>query len=145
VGLRYDRRIVHHLRWLSERKEHGLETWALFIELVKAFDTVPRETLFADQRRFVRPGHSAEVVMRLHCGAKIKVKICDEDSEVDSTTGVRQGSCEGLVLFLFIMQPAMEALQWSGGMAKPGFKTRESGVTMSENTNRKRDAKPFEL
>ena len=25
---------------LQKRKEHGLETWALFIDLVKAFDTV---------------------------------------------------------------------------------------------------------
>jgi hypothetical protein len=39
-------------------------------------------------------------VMRLNFGAKIKVKIGEEDSEVDSTIGARQGSCEGPVLFL---------------------------------------------
>ena len=31
---------------LQKRKEHNLETWALFIDLVKAFDTVSREALF---------------------------------------------------------------------------------------------------
>ncbi len=28
---------------LYKRKEHGLETWALIINLVKAFDIVPRD------------------------------------------------------------------------------------------------------
>jgi hypothetical protein len=64
---------------------------------------------------------------------------------VDSTIGVRQGSCEGSVHFLFIMQAAMEALQWPDGVERPEFKTRESGVTMGENSNRKRDATPLEL
>ena len=27
---------------LQKRKEHNLETWVLFVDLVKAFDTVPR-------------------------------------------------------------------------------------------------------
>jgi len=61
----------------------------LFIDLVNAFDTVPKEALFAVLRRFGLPDHFAKVVMRLHFGAKAKVKIGEEDSEVDSTTGVR--------------------------------------------------------
>jgi hypothetical protein len=43
------------------------------------------------------------------------------------------------------MQAAMETLQWPDGVARPKFKTRKSGVTMGENSNRKRDAIPFEL
>jgi hypothetical protein len=149
VGFRWDRGTIDGLFTtfvgLSKRKEHGLETWALFIDLVKAFDTVPREALFAVLRRFGLPDHFVKVVMRLHFGAKVKVKIGEEDSEVDSTIGVRQGSCEGPVLFLFVMQAAMETLQWPDGVARPEFKTRKSGVTMGENSNRKRDATPFEL
>ena len=105
------------LSGLSKRKEHGLETLALFIDLVKASDTVPRKALFAVLRRFGLPDHFVKVVMRLHFGAKVKVKIGEEDSEVDSTMGVRQGSCEGPVLFLFIMQAAMETQQWPDGVA----------------------------
>ena len=149
VGFRWDRGTIDGLFatfvGLSKRKEHGLETWALFIDLVKAFDTVPREALFAVLRRFGLPDHFVKVVMRLHFGAKVKVKIGEEDSEVDSTIGVRQGSCEGPVLFLFIMQAAMETLQWPDGVARPEFMTRESGVTMGENSTRKRDATSFEL
>jgi hypothetical protein len=65
--------------------------------------------------------------------------------EVGSIIGARQLSCEGPVLFLLIMQAAMETLQWPGGVARPDFKTRKSGVTKGHNSNRKRDATLFEL
>jgi hypothetical protein len=123
VGFRWDRGTIDGLFTtfvgLSKRKEHGLEKWALFIDLVKAFETVPREALFAVLRRFGLPDHFVKVVMRLHFGANAKVKIGEEDSEVDSTIGVQQGSCEGPVLFLFIMQAAMETLQWPAAWRGP--------------------------
>ena len=50
-------------------------TWALFIDLVKAFDTVSREALFAVLRRFGLPDHFVNIVIRLHENAKIKVKV----------------------------------------------------------------------
>ena len=90
----------------------------MFIDLVvKAFDSVPREALFAVLRRYGMPDHFVKVLIRLHYyGAKVKVKIGEVDSEIDSTIGVRQGSCEGPVLFLFIMQAAMETLEWPEGV-----------------------------
>jgi hypothetical protein len=78
-----------------------------FIDLVKAFDTVPREALFAIIRRFGLPDHFVNIVIRLHENALINVKIGEDDSEVESYIGVRRGSCEGPILFLFIMQAAM--------------------------------------
>ena len=95
---------------LQKRKEHNLETWALFIDLVKAFDTVPREALFAILRRFGLPDHFVNIVIRLHENAKIKVKFESVDSELESSVGVRQGSCVCPVLILFIMQAAMETM-----------------------------------
>ena len=32
--------------FLNNRREHDLETWVLFLDLVKAFDMVPRELLW---------------------------------------------------------------------------------------------------
>ena len=52
------------------------------------------------------------------------MKIGDIDYTVDSSIGVRQGSCEGPVLFLFIMQAAIETLVWPEGVEKPQFRTR---------------------
>ncbi len=123
--------------------ENGLKTWALFIDLVKAFDTVPREALFAILRRFGLPDHFVNILIRLHENALINVKIGEDDSEVESSIGVRQGSCEGPILFLFIMQAAMETLTWP--VAKPVFLTRSKGATMAERSFRKRDASSFDL
>ena len=127
---------------LQKRKEHNLETWVLFVDLVKAFDTVPREALFAVLRRFGLPDHFVNVVIRLHENARIKVKVGDVESELESSIGVRQGSCEGPVLFLFIMQAAMETMEWP--VPKPEFRTRADGVTMGERSGRKRGASTFE-
>jgi hypothetical protein len=79
VGFRWDRDTIDGLfatiAGLSERKKHGLETWALFIDLAKAFGTVPREAIFAVLLRFGLPKHFIKVMMRLHFGAKVKVII----------------------------------------------------------------------
>lgn len=146
VGFRSERGTIDGLfatiMGLQKRKEHNLGTWALFIDLVKAFDTVPREALFAILRRFGLPDHFVNIIIRLHEKAVIKVKIGEVDSDVDSSIGVRQGSCEGPVLFLFIMQAAMETMAWP--VAKPEFRTRADGVTSGESTYRKRGASTFE-
>ena len=128
---------------LQKRMEHNLETWALFIDLVKAFDSVSREALFAVLRRFGLPDHFVNVVIRLHEKAKIKVKVGEVESELESSIGVRQGSCEGPVLFLFIMQAAMETMKWP--VPKPEFRTRANGVTMGEKSGRKRGATSFDF
>ncbi len=60
---------------LHKRKEHGLETWAKFIDLVKAFNTVPRKALFATLRCFGLPDHFVNIVIRFHENALINVKI----------------------------------------------------------------------
>ena len=80
---------------LQKRREHNLETWALFIDLVKAFDTVSREALFLVLRKFGMPDHFINIVIRLHQGASIAFKVGETDTNVPSTIGVRQGSCEG--------------------------------------------------
>ena len=97
---------------LQKRKEHNLETWALFIDLLKAFDSVPREALFAVLRRLCLTDHFVNIVIRLHENARIKVKVGDVEKELESSIGVHQGSCEGPVFFLFIMQAAMETMKW---------------------------------
>ena len=47
------------------------------------------------------------------------------------------------MLFLFIMQAAMEKMNWP--VPKPEFRTRKDGVTMGEKSERKRGATTFEF
>jgi hypothetical protein len=96
----------------QKRKEHDLETLVLFVDLLKAFDTVPREALFAVLRRYGLPNHFVNIIIRLHKNAKIKVKIGSVETEIESSIGFRQGSYEGPILFLFIMQEALETMKW---------------------------------
>lgn len=128
---------------LQKRKEHNLPTWCLFIDLVKAFDTVSREALFQILAKFGMPDHFINIVIRLHTDAVIRLKIGDEDVEVPSTIGVRQGSCEGPVLFLFIMQACIETAEWP--VDKPMFCTTEMGPITGAMSNRKRHVTEFEF
>ena len=128
---------------LQKRKEHGLPTWALFIDLVKAFDSVSREALFQILAKFGMPPHFINIVVRLHTGAAIKLKVGDVEVEVPSTIGVRQGSCEGPVLFLFIMQAALETAEWP--VTKPQFCTTEFGPITGAKSNRKRKFTTFDF
>jgi hypothetical protein len=120
---------------LQKRHEHGLATWALFIDLVKAFDSVNRVVIFAVLRKFGMPDHFINLIMRLYTNAKLKIKIGDVEAEVKSTIGVRQGSIEGPLLFIFIFQAAFETMKWPVPM--PEFFTREQGVTTGERWQRK--------
>ena len=128
---------------LHKRKEHNLETWALFIDLVKAFDSVPRGALWAILSKFGFPHHFINLVVRLHTNAKVEFTIGDTESEVESLIGVRQGSCEGPALFLFIIQAALETMDWP--VEKPEFCTREEGTTMGERSGRVRGVTLFNL
>ena len=37
---------------LQKRREHGLASWAVFIDLIKAFDSAPREGLYVVLEKF---------------------------------------------------------------------------------------------
>ncbi len=82
------------------------------------------------------PEQSVNIVIRLHEHARIKVKVRNVESELESSIGVRQGSCEGPVLFLFTMQAAMETMKWKE--PNPEYCTRTNGVTMGERSERKK-------
>jgi hypothetical protein len=68
---------------LQKHKQHNLETWTLLVDLVKAYETVPREALVAELRRNGLPNHFVTII------------IFSVDSELEVYIGVRQGSCEG--------------------------------------------------
>jgi hypothetical protein len=128
---------------LQKRKEHNLETWALFIDLVKAFDTVSREALWLILRKFGMPDHFINIVIRLHNGATMRFKVGETDTELPSTIGVRQGACEGPTLFLFIIQAALETMEWP--VDKPEFCTKENGQTTGMRSTAKAGVTTFQL
>ena len=59
---------------LRKRREHGLTSWVFFMDLVKAFDRVPRELLWAILLKFGVPPKIVNLLKCLH--HRVRVKIC---------------------------------------------------------------------
>jgi hypothetical protein len=70
TGFRPNRFTIHSLFTtsvgLNKRKDHVLETWALFMDLTKAFDTMPRKALFAILCCFGSPDYLVNIVIHLN-------------------------------------------------------------------------------
>lgn len=83
--------------------------------------------MFAILRRYGVPDHFLNIVIRLHRGASFTIDVNGEDVVVDSNIGVRQGSNEGPVLFLFFMLAIMETMEWPSSISVPMFHSHEAG------------------
>ena len=60
---------------LKKRQEHGLETWVLFLDLVKAFDRVPRELLWAILGKFGVLAKLIRLLKSLHEHVYVKFSV----------------------------------------------------------------------
>jgi exonuclease III len=119
--------IFNTMMALQKRKSTGLGTYAVFIDLVKAFDSISRKALFTILRRYGVPDHFLNILIRLHKGASFTIDLNGDKVEVDSNIGVRQGSNEGPVLFLFFMLAIIETMEWPASIKVPCFYSREAG------------------
>jgi hypothetical protein len=64
---------------LQKRHENGLRIWGDFIDLVNAFDSVPREGLFTVLEKFGIPPKMLRPIIRFHSDLIVKVNIGDKD------------------------------------------------------------------
>ena len=92
---------------LKKRQEHGLETWVLFLDLVKAFDRVPRELLWAILEKFGVPPKLVSLLKSLHETVYVKFKVDGVEKVIRSTIGVKQGDILGPILFTFFLAAVM--------------------------------------
>ena len=124
---------------LKERQRAGKDTWALFIDLVKAFDTIPREGLFQVLGKFGIPDKLIKVIRRLYTGLKVKIKTGDSEAEVDSTQGVKQGDNLAPCLFLFMMQAVTSTIKEEWESAGLCVKTVSKDDGMVSGSRKKGD------
>ena len=92
---------------LRKRREHGLESWVLFLDLVKAFDRVPRKLLWEILTKFGVPIKLVSLLKALHKDFTVKFSIDDIDKSIRNTIGVKQGDILGPILFLFFICAVM--------------------------------------
>ena len=113
---------------LRKRREHGLETWVMFLDLVKAFDRVPRELLWKILEKFGVPEKIIFLLRSLHQNVCVKFSVCDIEHSMKSIIGVKQGDILGPVLFTFHIAAIMST--WRKVNLGPVcvFKTKEDFV-----------------
>jgi hypothetical protein len=83
----------------------------MFVDLVKAYDTVNHELLFQILERYGAPTKYVNAIRRLYSSLIAKISIGGEKAEIPQTVGVRQGDNLSPVIFLFLMSACAESLQ----------------------------------
>ena len=92
---------------LKKRKEHDLESWVLFIDLVKAFDRVPRPMLWCVLKKFGVPPKSVCLLMSLHDPVHVHFTVAGIPKTFSNTIGVKQGDTLGPLLFTYYIAAIM--------------------------------------
>ena len=102
---------------MKKRREHGLETWILFIDLVKAFDRVPRELLWKILLKFGVPAKLVNLLTALHANVNITFTVNDITNTIVCIIGVKQGDILGPILFTFFIAAIM--ITWRATHSQP--------------------------
>ena len=92
---------------LKKRREHGLESWVLFIDLVKAFDRVPRELLWKVLEKFGVPPKLLRLLKSLHAHVEVSFVVNEITQTIECVIGVKQGDILGPILFTFYLATIM--------------------------------------
>jgi hypothetical protein len=93
------------------RRTHNLGTWALFVDLRKAFDTADHNLLYKLLKIYGAPENIINLVKHLHNDFVLKLRIGDETSKIPYGKGIKQGDVMAPILFLFLMLAFSETLE----------------------------------
>jgi Reverse transcriptase (RNA-dependent DNA polymerase) len=96
---------------LETRRLHNKETWVIFADLIKAFDTANHELLFALLPQYGVPPKLTRIIRQLYTDMFVNLEYKKEKREIPYTLGVQQGDNMAPVLFLFLMQAFAETLE----------------------------------
>ncbi len=101
-------------RALLLRRQHGLESYAMFIDLVKAFDTVNHKLMCQILLKYGLPPKLVANISKLYENCQIRINIGKPYTEVNYSTRVHQGDNMSPILFLFIIQAFRDTLNLEG-------------------------------
>jgi len=96
---------------LHLRRQHNLETFVVFADLVKAFDTSDHLLIASILEKYGAPPKFSHAIERLYTDLRVTLKIGKESTEIEQTVGVRQGDNLSPVIFLFVMTAFAEILE----------------------------------
>ena len=102
---------------LKKRREHNLETWVLFIDLVKAFDRVPRDMLWCILLKYGVSEKLVDILRGLHHHFNVTFDVNSNPHNMSCTIGVKQGNILGPDLFVIYIAAIMST--WRKSFDRP--------------------------
>jgi hypothetical protein len=88
---------------LQIRKQHRVNTWAIFVDLVKAFDTVDHSLVFEILKKYGIPETLIKVIAKMYKDSTVIFKSEQEMREIPYEIGVKQGDNMAPILFIYLM------------------------------------------
>ena len=127
---------------LQTRREHNMSTDVLFVDLVKAFDTVNHEFLYKVLHKYGYPIHFINIIRCMYLNFELTFSSSKAKKTIPYTIGVHQGNNLAPILFNIFFQAAIDALssQWiTHQIQKPTFngshpKDRADSVTKTQQS-----------
>lgn len=97
------------LECLQRRRIRGLKTWVCFVDIRKAYDTVPHGALFSKLERYGVTGKCLKFIMEIYKQSALTVNGSTNKCPLER--GVRQGCPMSTTLFDIFINDVPEALQ----------------------------------
>ena len=129
---------------IKKRSEHGLESWVLFLDLVKAFDRVPRKLLWDILLKFGAPTKLVNLLKALHINFAVKFDIDQIIKSILNSIGVKQGDILGPLLFTFFIAAMMSTWRLKCN-AKPCILMCKNDAQMTGRSHRARGGESLTL
>ena len=105
--------MIFTVRQMVEKSwEHNAKLFITFVDIAKAYDSVPRSALWSALKKLGVPENTILLIKSFHQGMKAKVSldgVLSEEINVDN--GLRQGCCMAPVLFNLYSGLMMECWQ----------------------------------
>ena len=103
-------RHLHDKTILHTRHNNNLPSYAEFVDLVKAFETVNHGMMLKILERYDAPPKLRSAISRMYQDLKVVLKIGKIEENMSQTVGVGKGDCMAPVLFIFVVMAFYETL-----------------------------------
>ena len=108
------------------RREHNQESYVVFVDLVKAFDTVNHKLMALVLKKYGFPPKMRNTIERMYEKFALELKKGNETTQINYLIGVHQGDNLAPLLFVLVFQAAMESLEFTNeckeNISKPEYK-----------------------
>lgn len=99
---------------LQTIREYGHSACCVFVDLVKAYDTVNRELLWKILKKYGIPEKVIIVLKKLYNSTTIFLNIDKVKASFKATRGVKQGDNLAPILFVIFLNAVTETLEKNG-------------------------------